>query len=301
MTCAPSPARWTCSRSERRADGAAQFVTARRQVANAVICLADSGTAWPIVDAQLALVRAASAAVLTAITPSMPVSESAEKLLLVVRYLSHAHPLDVALTAAFDRRILIAAEPDALAALSLPELLRERAERARGEIRVLTRMAGAPGPLPPPPMPPLPPLADAPRCRAAAEMPGAELPEMPGAEPPEMAGAEPPAESVFDAHAVEAAADEIAHLADGAFDHESGEASRVLDVQAAMESSLDAAVEAIGTDAPRLLQAYIGQKDAATRDNILRARSQRGGRVRRAARGARSARPRRPERGDRVR
>lgn len=242
-------------------DAAARFVISRRQVANAVICAADSGAAWPIVDAQLALVRAASAAVLTAVTVGGSAAETARSLLLLVRHLSHAHPVDVALTAAFDRRILIAAEPEAIAAVSLPELMRERAERARGEIRVLSRMAAPP----PPPMAELPDSGGGP-----AESVGApEAPEMAGAEPPPAAATvEPPLESVVDAHVVEAAADEIAHLSEGSFDHESSEASRALDVQATIESSLDAAVAA---EAPRLLQAYIGAGDAAVRDNVLRA------------------------------
>lgn len=263
-------------------ESASRFVSARRQVANAVICGADTGAAWPIVDAQLALVRAASAAVLTAVTGRGSAAETARSLLLLVRHLSHAHPIDVALTSAFDRRILIAAEPEAIAAVSLPELLRERAERARGEIRVLSRMAAPSSPQPvPPPMPPgavpppaPPPMAERPDSGGApAESAGVpEAPEMAGAEPPpEMGGFESPLESVLDVRVVEAAADEIAHLSEGSFDHESSEASRVLDVQATIESSLDAADAAVAAEAPRLLQAYIGAGVAATRDNVLRA------------------------------
>lgn len=250
---------------------AGEFATVRRQVANAVVCVADAAGAWPIIDAQLAMVRAASAAVVTALVPVISAREIAEQVLLTVRYLSHAHPFEVALTAAFQRRILIAAETDALAELTLPVLIRRRAEDARIDIRILSRSL-QPSMAEPPALPEMPPLAE----MAPPEPPpmaGAEPPPMAGAEPPPMAGADtaaeppvaPPEEErarAIDLTDVESAADELAEMADGAFDHESAEASRALAAQA----RIDAAIEAAGAAAPRFLQAYVGPKDAG---NIL--------------------------------
>ena len=246
---------------------AAEVVTARRQVANAVVCIADAACAWPIIDAQLAMVRAASAAVVTALVPVISTREIAEQVLLTVRYLSHAHAFDVALTAAFQRRILITAETDALAELTLPVLIRRRVEDARIDIRILSRSLQLPM-AEPPELPEMPTMAEMP------EMPPmAEMPEMAGAEPLPMAGAGPTAEPpvappederarAIDLAEVESAADELAEMADGAFDHESAEASRALDAQA----RIDAGIEAAGAAAPRFLQAYVGSKDAG---NVL--------------------------------
>jgi hypothetical protein len=217
---------------------AAEFVTARRQVANAVVCVSDSTDSWPIVDARFALIRAASAAVLTALSPAAPPEDTARRVLQSVRYLSHAHPVDVALTAGFERRILIAAEPDAMRGASLPDIIRARADRARRESRVL-RGISLPdaGPVAPPMIePPLPP-----------------------AEPPPMA------DMSFDAEFVEAAADELDELSGGAFDHESAEASRAPRVQAALDDAIDEAVATV----PRLLQARVGAPGAPA-DNLLR-------------------------------
>ena len=227
---------------------AGEFATARRQVANAVVCVADAPGAWPVIDAQLAMVRAASAAVVTALVPVMSAREIAEQVLLTVRYLSHAHPFEVALTAAFQRRILITAETDALAELTLPVLIRRRAEDARIDIRILSRGLQ-------------PPMAEPPGMPPMAEMAPPEAPPMAGAEPPVALPEEERARAI-DLSEVESAADELTEMADGAFDHESAEASRALDAQA----RIDAAIDAAGAAAPRFLQAYVGPKDAG---NVL--------------------------------
>ncbi|SFS14344.1 hypothetical protein SAMN04487846_2902 [Microbacterium sp. cf046] len=222
---------------------AAAFVAARRQVANAVVCVADSTVSWPIIDAHFALVRAASAAVLTALTPAANADDTARRILQMVRYLSHAHPVDIALTVGFERSILIAAEPDALANVALPELIRARASRARLESRVLRRMA-------PPPI----------------DLAPIEPPALPAAEPPPLHEPPPTAEMSFDARVVESAADELDALSGGAFDSESAEASRAFEVQETMDAALDDAAAAV----PRLLQAYLGAPDAEVPDHILR-------------------------------
>lgn len=213
---------------------AVQFVAERRQVANAVVCVADSSDAWPIVDAQFAMVRAASAAVLTALAPEASARETARHVLHMIRYLSHAHSVDIALTASFEGGILIAAEPDALAEVSLPELLRERANRARRESGVISRM--------------LPPMAEA------------AGPDRPPGEPR-------PVEMAFDAEFVESVADQLDELSGGAFDSESAEASRASEVSESMDAALDEAAAAV----PRLLQALIGAPGDIVPDNVLRA------------------------------
>jgi hypothetical protein len=101
-------------------------------------------------------------------------------------------------------------------------------------------------------MPGMPPMA---------EMAPPEAPPMAGAEPP-VAQPEEERARAIDLSEVESAADELTEMADGAFDHESAEASRALGAQA----RIDAAIDAAGAAAPRFLQAYVGPKDAG---NVL--------------------------------
>ena len=89
---------------------AATLVAERRQLANAVVCVGEAGGTWPVVDAHLALIRAATAAVATIITPPDDAGGIVRHVLRTLRILSHAHPIDVALTAGFERRLLIAGE-----------------------------------------------------------------------------------------------------------------------------------------------------------------------------------------------
>lgn len=188
---------------------AAAMVNIRRYFAGAVVCVGEASGAWPVLDAHLALVRAATGAVATAVTPADDVDAVAHRVRLLLRFIAHGHPLDVALTAAFERRILLAAEIDALAEAALPAELRRRARQHRADIEAFGH-----------------------------------------------AMAEPPA------------LEELEMLPDGAFDHESEEASRVIAPAEAVEAALDAAEAAV----PRLLQAWVGPYDEpVVPDNVLRA------------------------------
>lgn len=113
---------------------AAAYVVGKRQLANAVLCFDGQGLAWPIVDAQLALVRAASAAVATGLIEPATPDELARRVLRCLRFLAHAHPFDVAITAAFDRRLVLVGELDALADTGLPALIRQRTQQFRADI-----------------------------------------------------------------------------------------------------------------------------------------------------------------------
>ena len=188
---------------------AAAMVNIRRYFAGAVVCVGEASGAWPVLDAHLALVRAATGAVATAVTPADDVDAVAHRVRLLLRFIAHGHPLDVALTAAFERRILLAAEIDALAEAALPAELRLRARQHRADIEAFGH-----------------------------------------------AMAEPPA------------LEELEMLPDGAFDHESEEASRAIAPAEAVEAALDAAEAAV----PRLLQAWVGPYDEpVVPDNVLRA------------------------------
>ena len=119
---------------------AADFLTSSRCVANAVICVAPRTEPWDLEGGLLSIVRERSGSVLTAIgAPSDPspgtdaqeADAAARALLLTVRYFAHAHPIDVALTAAFDRNILITAEVESIADAALPEIVRTRARQVR--------------------------------------------------------------------------------------------------------------------------------------------------------------------------
>ena len=230
---------------------AAAFVTAKRQLANAVLCVAQPGVAWPVVDAQLALVRAATAAVATVLTPPAEPALLARRVLRALRYLSHAHPFDVALTAAFDREVLVVGELDALADTALPALIRRRARQLRVDVEVMGHaMAEPPDGLPTggdrglpdrglPPAPP-PPPGPAP---AGGPLPDVLAPGLPSLE-------------------------ELEALPDGGFNHESEEGSRAPELEERVEAALDAAAATV----PRLLQVYVGPPEAgAVADNVLRA------------------------------
>lgn len=222
---------------------AAAFVTAQRQLANAVLCT-DPGGSWPVLDAQLALVRAASAAVVTAVVPQADPDELVGRVLRTLRYLAHAHPFDVALTAAFERAVLIAGELDALADTALPALIRRRARQLRVDIEVLGHAMAEPPdrglpPLPPSPPPPLPPFP---------------LPQ-PGTRPLDRVLGELPT------------LDELEALPDGVFGSEAGESSRA----AVLERRVEAALAEAAAEAPRLMQAYVGAPGDSPPDNMLRA------------------------------
>ncbi|MDX5318232.1 MAG: hypothetical protein LPK38_02570, partial [Actinomycetes bacterium] len=209
---------------------AAALVTAKRQLAGAVVCVGDPGGSWPVVDAHLAIVRAASGAVATAVADPAPATAVAHRVRLTLRYLSHGHALDVALTAAFDRRIVIAAELDALAEATLPATLRVRARQHRFDMEAFGQAMGVPPAVGAEPEPPRMEAAARDRGIRALDRVARELPSL----------------EVLEA------------LPDGAFDHESEEASRAVAPDAAVEAALEEAEGAV----PRLLQARVGPFDA---------------------------------------
>ncbi|WP_345801340.1 hypothetical protein AAIB33_18065 [Microbacterium sp. AZCO] len=131
--------------------GAAAFLEAHGTIANGVVCLEASTLPWRIDDARLALVRALSSAVLTAIaTTDEGMDAASAALLATVRFFSHAHPIDVALTAGFGRSILISAETDAIADVTLPGLIQTSADAVRSDLAALagaSGLLGAPEPL----------------------------------------------------------------------------------------------------------------------------------------------------------
>lgn len=269
---------------------AAAFVVAQRQVANAVVCATDAGQSWPVVDAQLALIRAASAAVLTAVAPATEPEFLAQQIMLTVRYLSHAHPIDIALTAGFGRSILLVGEPDALVDVTLPDVLRARVRRANRDVQTIDRMTSSmppdvnmplemaeppssgaspdgdaemtPPPPPPPPMPE-PPSMPAPSMPAPSVPPPSSIPR-----PPSMPRSEPPGGGILrgiDLSVISPIVSELDGLAGGSFDHESGTASAAVEVQ----ERIDAAIDTVIAEAPRVLQAYVGEPGAPEADGML--------------------------------
>ncbi|MEA2702345.1 MAG: hypothetical protein QOD63_290, partial [Actinomycetota bacterium] len=93
------------------------------KVANAVVVLEAADRQWALTLAQVSSIRAASSATVVALAdPSRrPLGDS---LAQIVWEMSHTQPIDVALTRAFDRRILVVAEADALDRSKLQEVAR---------------------------------------------------------------------------------------------------------------------------------------------------------------------------------
>lgn len=217
---------------------AAAFVLDKRQLANAVLCFDGHGPTWPVMDAHLAMLRAASASVGTLLVPPVPPDELAVRVLRSLRYLSHAHPFDVAVTAAFDRQVVLAGEIDALADTALPTLIGRRTRQLRVDVEALGWAMAEP---PEPPEPSEPPPS-------TLREPASRLREV----------VERVATPVFA---------ELDLLTTGMFEHESDEGSRVPRLTRAVDRALDEA----GATTPRLLQAYVGSPDAIVADNTLRA------------------------------
>jgi hypothetical protein len=104
--------------------------------ANLVIVLGDGKSPWPAIDAELAYLRAVTGAVASVIVDG-PVEDTSlvgDQLLRIVRFLSHGHPIDVAITAAFDRNVIIVGELEALERASLPEQILDRGVQLRHDI-----------------------------------------------------------------------------------------------------------------------------------------------------------------------
>ncbi|TGD88107.1 hypothetical protein BayCH28_10040 [Mycolicibacterium sp. CH28] len=96
-------------------DDAVRGIIASRQVTNAVIVLDDAPGRWPLVDAQLGVLRAATAAVVSVLAP-LPAPDQpahrqtaalARSLGVLIRLMSVGEPFDVAVTAAFDHPIVV--------------------------------------------------------------------------------------------------------------------------------------------------------------------------------------------------
>ncbi len=93
-------------------------------VANAVVVLQEADGPWALTLAQAASIRAstsASVVALAARSASRPLGESVGQ---IVWEMSHSNAIDVALTRAFDRRLLVVAEAEALDRSRLPEVAR---------------------------------------------------------------------------------------------------------------------------------------------------------------------------------
>lgn len=114
------------------ARGSPQEVSAQLRrhpvVANAVLCAGRPGDAWPVDEAQLALLRAQTGAVVSGIVED---EDLRDRLLTMLRHLSHGHAFDVAATSAFERNLVLVGELDALEESSLPAVVRARTEEFR--------------------------------------------------------------------------------------------------------------------------------------------------------------------------
>ena len=125
-------------------------------VANAVVVLEEADRQWALTLAQAASIRAstsASVVAFAAATTGRPLGESVGQ---IVWEMSHSNAIDAALTRAFDRRLLIVAETEALDRSRLPDVAR----------RLVAEATMAEPPMPAaeafePPMPEVGLLADA--------------------------------------------------------------------------------------------------------------------------------------------
>ena len=254
-----------------------------RQTANVVLCARTDAGTWPVLDAQLALVRAATGAVAAGLVDTSDPDLIARRLLRTIRLLAHAHPLDVALTVAFEREVLIAGELDVLESTALPELIRRRARQLRLDIEELGRAMAAPPdeadwseaqppPVSPPPVSP-PPAPPPPAPQPPVSPPSVPPPPVPPppVSPPSLPSSRPrpPAlPSLPGSDLLERTRDGLIvleSLPDGDFGHESAEGSTAAEV----DELLEAMVEEAGKEMDRYLQAFVGDPTGA-RDNVLR-------------------------------
>jgi hypothetical protein len=113
-------------------EDAVRDVVRAKPIANAVVVLDQPFLRWPLVESQLATLRATTAAVASALAtpPSL-----ADLIGGVVYLSSHGEPFDVALRHAVRGPLLLCAEPDAMEQAALPKLAirmaREAGEGAR--------------------------------------------------------------------------------------------------------------------------------------------------------------------------
>lgn len=114
-------------------------ITRGNPAANAVLVLARPVDRWPVASAQLATIRATTAAVASALlTPS----SVAELLTSLIYEIAHAHPFDVALTRAARDEVILCAEPDAMRIAALPETTRRVVRDLRRFTAALPAAAG---------------------------------------------------------------------------------------------------------------------------------------------------------------
>jgi hypothetical protein len=124
-------------------DQANDLVTRTGSLANAVVVLDRPPSAWPIADAQLALLRATTSASIAALTDRRTQGSLAAVLGRLLRELTRAQSFDAALTTAFDRDVLITAEVDVLEDLNLPAMTRRLADDFDQTARMISRAAAA--------------------------------------------------------------------------------------------------------------------------------------------------------------
>lgn len=243
------------------ADAAAQLGE-RRQLAGAVVCVGEPSGAWPVVDAHLALVRAVTGAVAIALVPPDGAEGVVRHVLGTLRHLAHSHPLDVALTAGFDREILLTGELAALADSDLPTVVSRRARQLRLDFEEL-RARDVLGEWAEEGLIDLDDLGEEPE-RPGRDWRGGDYGGgkrggtqhggdrgLPGERP--TSHRHPPRPQIPDwgVRRAQPALEELEALPDGAFDRELGEAFRVPEVVAEVDSILGAAAS------PRFLQAYV--------------------------------------------
>ncbi|MFN0154628.1 MAG: hypothetical protein ACKVUT_09635 [Gaiella sp.] len=121
---------------------AAAAVVASTPVANAVIVAGELTQRWPVVEALLGTIRAATGATAAAIVPH----GSLGALGGLVREMSHALPFDMAAAAAWGADLLLWGEPDRYDRSRVPEVALRRARELRSAARMTTRALPPSGP-----------------------------------------------------------------------------------------------------------------------------------------------------------
>ena len=117
---------------------AATALVSSKHVANAVLVTTASLERWPVVEAQVATIRAATGAAAVLLVPDdTGLRDTA--LGRVVWEMSHALPIDVAVTRAWGGRALLFAEPDSLDRSRVPAVGARRVREVRKARRLMAR------------------------------------------------------------------------------------------------------------------------------------------------------------------
>lgn len=235
---------------------AVALVDDARTLANAVIVLDRPRQSWPVVDAQLASLRAATGAVASVL--GRPLGERRETDLATVLgqllvELSHAQPFDVAATTALGRDLLIVGETEALVRSDLASATSDLAQGIR-QVRREARAGAPPGRG----SRPVPSRA---RPGGSRRYRSARPPGHTSARPPLAAPPPPPSWPGADAPPLDVALNDLEGLAHGEFMGERHEASAIPDAVERVEELLRDEAEV------RFLQATVGPK---TQRNVLR-------------------------------